>query len=123
MSVNLEGIELHRDLLKALTDYKQGKVLENNFYTVKVQYPKELVSELKMHYGLNVVQDAMIQKIAVELNPKVAPQIREVELGENVEYSLEFMIIQPHELKHIVDYCVRHMPSSALEQIRNEIKL
>jgi hypothetical protein len=123
MSVNLEGIQLHEDLLKALIDYKQSKVLDNNYYTVKSRHSKELIAQLKTHHGLDagrVVENAMIQKVAAELYPKVVPQIKEVDLGEDVEYSLEFILIRSHELKHIVDYCVRHMPSKALEEIRNK---
>lgn len=123
--INLEGIEIHHELIGALRNFKQGKVLENNYHTVNVMYNRDMMLDFD-RFGMSPkdiegrIKHDMISKLSVDLYPKLSPQIKRSEDGlENgVKFSLEFMMIQPHELKHIVDYCVRTMPLDAIDEIR-----
>lgn len=123
--INLEGIEIHRELIRVLSNFKQGKVLENNYHTVNVMYSRDMMLDFD-RFGMSPkniedkIKHDMISKLSVDLYPKLSPQIKrsEDDLGNSIKFSLEFMMIQPHELKHIVDYCVRTMPLDAINEIR-----
>lgn len=124
-NVNVEGIEPHEELIKALINFKQGKILENNFYTTKVSYTREMMmgfdkDGMSQEVVVEKIKSNIIQQVSKEIYSKLLPQIEKTEdkLNGFVEYSLQFLLIQPHELKHIIDYCVRTMPQQAIDEIR-----
>ncbi len=125
VEVNLQGIKPHKEIINALIDYKQGKLLEDNYHTIKTRYAKEMLLDfdkyqLSPEFVEERIKNDMIQKTAKEICLKLLPQIEKKEdnIGGFIDYSLEFLLIQRHELKHIIDYCIRKMPLEVINEIK-----
>lgn len=109
----LKGIEVHRELIKALNNIKQGSVLENSIYTLNSR-----VFDEHLQFKENIKRE-MLASLIGKLFVKYKESFIETKTPfDAMELNLRLLIIDTSELNHIVEYCIRTMPLSAIEEIR-----
>lgn len=116
-NINMDGIIPHDEILKALKNFKQGSILESNY----LQVDCVVSNEMKNHLAIDIKEISkreMIQRLSSELLEKYKDSFEETETPQGKRLSLSMLVMSTTELKHIVDYCVRTMPQSAIEEIR-----
>jgi patatin-like phospholipase/acyl hydrolase len=117
-NINMDGIEVHSELLKVLKNFKQGSILESNYVRCN-----HIISHEMQHneIGLDVKEISkreMIQRFSSELMEKYKDSFEENETPYGTQLSVSMLVMSASELKHVVEYCVRTMPQSAIEEIR-----
>jgi hypothetical protein len=117
-NINMKGIEINDEIVKALKNFKQGKLLESNYLQVQHVIPNEMLEYLKNIDVVEISKREMIQKISHELMEKYKDSFEERQTPFGKEFSLSMLCMSMQELKHLVDYCVRTMPESAIQEIR-----
>lgn len=65
-----------------------------------------------------ITKRKIAQEITSELLEKFKNSFEETESFYGKKLSLSMLVMSLPELKHIVDYCIRTMPQSAVEKIR-----
>jgi hypothetical protein len=115
--INMNGTEVHSEILKHLKNVKQGKLLESNFIQVRHSISNDMIQ----HTHLDVVEISkreMIQKLSHQLLEKYKDSFEESNSPFGKEFSLSVLVMSTGELKHIVEYCIRNMPESAIQEIK-----
>lgn len=118
-NINIEGIEPHGEIMKALKNFKQGSLLESNFVRVQYILTDEIIEHLSDLDAQEISKREMIQKLSRELVEKYKEDFEEERVPYGKRFSLSMLVMSTKELKHIVEYCIRTMPQSAIEEIRN----
>jgi len=123
--INVEGLEVNVEILKAFKNFKQGSILESNYLHIQHTVSNEVVYHMP-NFGLpnefdvlERVKREMIQKLSDNLIEKYKDSFEKNETPYGIEFSLSMLAMSGSELKHIVEYCIRTMPQSAIEKIRN----
>lgn len=117
-NINTEGLDVHHDLLKALKNFKQGSILESNYVQVQHIISREMTDNLAHIDIKEISKREMTQRLSLELLEKYKNSFEETEVPHGKRLSLSILVMSTSELKHIVDYCVRTMSQSAIEEIR-----
>lgn len=117
-NINMNGIEVHSELLKALKNFKQGSILESNYVRCKHVITEESQQYLSHLDVKEISKREMIQKLSSELVEKYKDSFEESKVPYGTELSLSMLVMSAPELKHVLEYCVRTMPQSAIEEIR-----
>ncbi len=117
-NINTGGLEVNSEIMKAFKNFKQGKLLESNYIQTRHVIPNEMLEHLKNIDVVEISKREMIQKISHELMEKYKDSFEESQTPFGKEFSLSMLCMSTQELKHLVDYCVRTMPESAIQEIR-----
>ena len=116
--INMDGLEVNREILKALRNFKQGSILESNYLQMQHVISNDVLSA---HHSFNVkeyTKNEMMQRLSRELIEKYKDSFEETETPYGVQLSLSMLTMSTSELKHVVEYCIRTMPQTAIEEIR-----
>lgn len=117
-NINMDGIEVHSELLKALKNFKQGSILESNYVQCNHVITEESQQYLSHLDVKEISKREMIQRLSLELVEKYKDSFEESKVPYGTKLSLSMLVMSAPELKHVVEYCVRTMPQSAIEEIR-----
>jgi hypothetical protein len=118
--INVEGLEVNVEILKAFKNFKQGSILESNYLHIQHTVSTEAMYHMPEQFDvLERVKREMIQKLSDNLLEKYKDSFEKNETPYGIEFSLSMLTMSGSELKHIVEYCIRTMPQSAIEKIRN----
>jgi len=118
--INVEGLEVNVEILKAFKNFKQGSILESNYLHIQHTVSTEVMYQMPKQFDvLERVKREMIQKLSDNLLEKYKDSFEKNETPYGIEFSLSMLAMSGSELKHIVEYCIRTMPQSAIEKIRN----
>jgi hypothetical protein len=114
---NMEGIEVHSEIIKQLKSFKQGKLLESNYLQIKHSISSDIIQNTDLDV-VEISKREMVQKLSHELLEKYKDSFEESNSPIGREFSLSMLVMSTGELKHIVEYCIRNMPESAIQKIK-----
>ena len=117
-NINMDGLEVNREIIKAFKNFKQGSLLESNYLQVRHEISRD---KLEHYPGLDVeeiTKRKMIQNLSSTLVEKYKDSFEKTETSYGTQFSLAILAMSTSELKHIVEYCIRTMPQEAIEEIR-----
>ena len=120
--INLEGFTVNEhllDVIKNIKNVKQGSLLESNYLQVKHVISNEILNYTQFD-PIEISKREMIQSLANDLLEKYKNSFNEKEVPFGKEFSLSMLVMSTHELKHIIEYCIRQMPESAIQEIRKK---
>ena len=121
-NINVDGIEVHSEILKALKNFKQGSVLESSYFQVQHTHTDDYNKNIDYDYFKEIIKRDMINKLSLELLEKYKDSFEEDKVSYGTKLSLSILSMSTAELKHIVEYCIRTMPQVAIEEIRKYIE-
>jgi hypothetical protein len=115
---NMNGLGVNPEIIKQFKNFKQGSILESSLFQSKY-----IISHEMQHneIGLDVKEISkreITQRFSSELLEKYKDSFEEIQTPHGTEVSLSMLVMSPSELKHVVEYCIRTMPQSAIEEIR-----
>ncbi len=119
--------EINDDLklaLKRFKNFKEGKILEHAYKSAKFSINKDLVEHILDPEDLkNMINRQLINTISELISKDLENTMVVNNSNPNYDsaYEVEFFAFSPADFKSIVEYCVRTMPISAINKIR-EIK-
>jgi hypothetical protein len=121
-NVNTEGLEVQHEILNALKNFKQARVLENSYFRAQHIVSQDMI----MHSSEDLIEESvkrqMIQNIATELWNKFGNSIVKENhcgpFGQDLKYSVDALIMPMKDFKHAVEYIIRTMPQNAIDEIR-----
>ncbi len=120
--INTQGLDINQDLLETLRNFKQGQILENSRLRFQHSVSYEMM-ELESRLGAEVADEFIkrdcMKGFADTIWNKYNEEIEIDRSPAGKVYSLDLMVMHLKDLKHIVEYCVRTMPESAIQRIRN----
>lgn len=120
--VNTQGLDINQDLLETLRNFKQGQILENSYLRFQHSVPTEMM-ELESRLGAEVADEFIkrdcMKGFADTIWNKYNEEIEIDRSPAGKVYRLDLMVMHLKDLKHVVEYCVRTMPESAIQRIRN----
>ena len=117
----MDGILVNDELIKSLRNFKQGSILESSYLQVQHTISRDMIENLSHLDVKEITRREMIQKLSTEIVDKYKNSVEETEVhwpDSGIRQSLSVLVMSPSELKHVVEYCVRTMPISAIEEIR-----
>jgi hypothetical protein len=117
-NINLEGLEVNQEILKAFKNIKQGSILESNYLQVQHVISKDMLEHTSGFDFNELIKIEMAQRLGNELIEKYKDSIEETKTHDGSKFSLALLTMSSSELKHIVEYCIRTMPQNAIEEIR-----
>lgn len=117
--VNTEGITVHREVLKALKNYKQGALLEGASFSMQYRATKDMLANMPEGIADDLIRRECIKSISNALFKKYRENVEKEELENDCIYHLRALILPLKDFKHIVEYAIRTMPENALSEIRN----
>ena len=115
--INMDGIEVNSDLIKALKGFKQSAIIESSYFNVQHIINREQVAMANIDIEA-FVKIRMIDTISNDIYNKFHQDFESENVPEGKKISLSLMVMSLPELKHIVECCIRTMPQSAVEEIR-----
>jgi hypothetical protein len=115
--INMEGIEVNAGILKAFKNFKQGKLLESNYVQTRYVVSYDMLEHANFDVR-EVTKREMVGQLSNHLLEKYKDSFEEIQVPYGTEFSLEMLAMSTRELKHIVEYCIRTMSQSAINEIR-----
>lgn len=117
-NINMDGIDVNSELLKVFKNFKQSSILESNYIQMQHVINRDMQENLSHLDIKEISKREMTQRLASELLEKYKDSFESKEVPYGTELSLSMLVMSAPELKHIVEYCIRIMPQSAIEEIR-----
>lgn len=119
--VNTEGLEVNQEILNAFKNFKQGSILEKSHFRVQHAINREMETNLSKEDLNRIVKGQLIQNLSSYLFDNFGDSIIEefpTQLGLGTIYSMDGLIMPLKDFKHAVEFTIRTMPMSAIEEIR-----
>jgi dGTP triphosphohydrolase len=120
--INLDGLTVNEhllDVIKNIKNIKQGSLLESNYLQVKHVISNEILNHTQFD-PIEISKREIIQSLANDLLEKYKNSFNEKEVPFGKEFSLSMLVMSTHELNHIIEYCIRQMPESAIQEIKKK---
>lgn len=117
-NINMDGTEVHSEVLKVLKNLKQGSVLESSYFQVQHTLTDDYNKNIDHDYFKESIKRDMIGRLSLELLEKYKDSFEEDKVSYGTKLSLSLLSMSTAELKHVVEYCIRTMPQVAIEEIR-----
>jgi dGTP triphosphohydrolase len=118
--INLDELTVNKHLLDVIIkNVKQGSLLESNYLQVKHVISNEILNHTQFD-PIEISKRKMIESLANDLLEKYKNSFNEREVPSGKEFSLSMLAMSTNELKHIIEYCIRQMPESAIQEIRKK---
>lgn len=118
IDINIDGIEVNSELIKALKNFKQSSILDSNYLRIDCVITKEMTEHFTDTDIKEITKRQMAQELSSKLLEKYKDSVEETEAFSGKRLSLSILAMSKTELKHIVEYCIRTMPESSIVEIR-----
>ena len=120
--VNTEGLEVNQEILNAFKNFKQGSILEKSLFRAQHMVPAETHMYLSEKDRDEIIRQEMIKSIAASLwrnfGDSVVVEDKPNPFGMSKVYSMECFMMPLKDFKHALEFTIRTMPMSAIEEIR-----
>jgi hypothetical protein len=116
--INMEGLGVNQEILKAFKNFKQASILDSSFLQVQHVISNDLIEHSSGFDFNELARREMVQRLGSGLIEKYKADIEETKTQDGIKFSLDLVSMSSRELKHIVEYCIRTMPQNAIEEIR-----
>ena len=118
-NLNMDGMEVDFEISQALRifkNFKQGSILESSYFGAQ----HTLTDDMNKNgdHLKDAIKREMIGKLNLEVLDKYKDSFEERRISNGTEISLSIISMSASELKHIVEYCIRTMSQSSIEEIR-----
>lgn len=119
--VNTEGLEVNQEILNAFKNFKQGAILEKSRFKVQHVLTHEMEINLSKEHADRIIKQQLIQNLAKFLFDNFEDSVVEEfpdGFVKDTIYSMDGLIMPLKDFKHAVEFTIRTMPMSAIEEIR-----
>ena len=110
-----------REIVRSLQTAKQALMLENAHHKCQHSLSKDILEHSSVDIE-KIVRKEITQRLAEQIEGKVDKHLKVQENPDSKVFSLEVLVLPLEELKHIVEYCVKTMPLTAIHEIRGVVK-
>jgi hypothetical protein len=116
-NINTDGIEVNSSIIDSIKNYKQASILESNYLQITHTISDEMLTRAYIEI-VDIVKYQMIQRLSDKLIEKYKDSFEEKLVPGGTNFSLRILTMSTSELKHIVDYIIRTIPESRINEIR-----
>ncbi len=119
--VNTEGLEVNQEIINTFKNFKQGAILEKSHFKVQHVLTREMEMNLSKEHADGIIKQQLIQNLAKFLFDNFQDSVVEEfpdGFVKDTTYSMDGLIMPLKDFKHAVEFTIRTMPMSAIEEIR-----
>lgn len=115
--INMEGIEVNEELINCLKNFKQGAILESSYLRIQHVITKDTLVRNNINIA-DMITNKMIQELSSQIILNRHCDFEIIKSVDTVTQSISLIAMKASDLKHVVEYCIRTMPLSAIDEIR-----
>lgn len=117
-TANTEGLDVSPEIIKAFKNFKQGSILEKSYFRFQHEVGPELEQSYEPAVLEKIIKEQSIRNLSTMIYEKFGDQIESKKKGMETIYSIDALMMPMKDFKHAVEYVIRTMPMSAIEDIR-----
>ena len=109
--------EVARGIVDSIKLAKQALILQKSNLTIQHFVSNELLESSNLDHD-GIIRHELRHKLAKELVGLTEQHLEIEDYGDGKLYRLDLFVASKPDLKHIVEYCIKHIPMEELIKIK-----
>lgn len=109
--------EVARGIVDSIKLAKQALILQKSNLTIQHRVPNEILQHSNLDHD-GIIRHQIREKLAKEIVGLTQEHLEVEDYGDSKLYKLDVFVFSKPELKHIVEYCIKHIPMEELTKIK-----